>query len=123
MLKDRVRELRTALGLKLWEMGEKLGISHGAYSDWERGKNNVPESKRQLICSVFNVNKTWLDTGKGEMFVAAKSPEDLDREAFLRIVCDYWRDLPERHKELVREIIAAIESVESVESADCEDDE
>lgn len=120
MLQDRVRELRTTLGYKLKEMGEKLGISHGAYSDWERGKNNVPESKRQLICKVFNVNREWLDTGNGDMFVAAKSPEDLDKDAFLRVITEYWEALPERHRALVREIIAAIEECES---ADVEGDD
>lgn len=106
-MKERIKQVRKNLGLTMSEFGSQLGVRNSTVSEWEHGKN-VPESKRQHLCTVFNVNRTWLDTGKGEMFVRGKTREELDKEAFFRVAASLWSDLPARHKEFVREFIAEV---------------
>lgn len=65
---ERVKELRTALGLSGEKFGEKIGVKRSAISDIERGRNNLSEQNILAICREFNVNEEWLRTGTGEMF-------------------------------------------------------
>ena len=65
---ERVKELRTALGLSGEKFGEKIGVKRSAISDIERGRNNLSEQNILAICREFNVNENWLRYGMGEMF-------------------------------------------------------
>lgn len=65
---ERVKELRTVLGLSGEKFGEKIGVKRSAISDIERGRNNLSEQNILAICREFNVNEDWLRTGSGEMF-------------------------------------------------------
>ena len=65
---ERVKELRTVLGLSGEKFGEKIGVKRSAISDIERGRNNLSEQNILAICREFNVNENWLRTGSGEMF-------------------------------------------------------
>ncbi|GKS53948.1 helix-turn-helix domain-containing protein [Enterococcus mundtii] len=42
---QRIKKIRTSLGLNMEEFGEKLGTSKGAVNNWEKGKN-LPNAKR-----------------------------------------------------------------------------
>jgi transcriptional regulator with XRE-family HTH domain len=84
----RIRELRKHLRLSGTEFGKRISLTHSAISQIETGKN-VPLSKTiEAILEVYNVNKDWLETGKGDMFrpvgstdsTASASPS---REAFI----------------------------------------
>ena len=65
---ERVKELRTVLGLSGEKFGEKIGVKRSAISDIERGRNNLSEQNILAICREFNVNEDWLRYGTGEMF-------------------------------------------------------
>nr|DAQ91515.1 MAG TPA: helix-turn-helix domain protein [Caudoviricetes sp.] len=65
---ERVKELRTVLGLSGEKFGEKIGVKRSAISDIERGRNNLSEQNILAICREFNVNEEWLRYGTGEMF-------------------------------------------------------
>lgn len=65
---QRIKEVRQALNLSQRAFGEKLGVSRGVLNNIE---SNVVEAKPlfvQHICSVYNVDPIWLETGEGEMF-------------------------------------------------------
>lgn len=109
-MKDRIKQLRKTLNLTLTGMGKALGISHAAVSDWEHGRNNVPESVRRQICSLFNVNRDWLETGKGDMFVDAKSPAQLEAEAFGRVALQIFDSLPSGLQSIVGAVALEIVS-------------
>ena len=97
--------------MTLESFGESTGVAVSTLNAWEHGARNVPESKLRLICTVFNVSREWLETGKGEMFVASKTPADLDFEAFKRVARRFLDALsPEMRKaalELAREFAEA----------------
>lgn len=49
---------------------EKVGVTSGSISLLESGRNNASERTIRAICSEFNVNRVWLETGEGEMYVS-----------------------------------------------------
>ena len=67
-LNERIKEIRTALGLNQESFGAKLGIKKAAVSRIESGAVNLTEANIILICEKFNVRRDWLLNGTGEMF-------------------------------------------------------
>lgn len=67
-MNERLYLLRLELKLTQAEFASKIGISHGTLSDMENGNTTIQERYIISICSVFKVNREWLETGKGEMF-------------------------------------------------------
>jgi len=80
---ERIKDVRAALKLSQKEFSGRIYISQSLYGEIELGHREVKERVIQLICSQFNVNKTWLKTGKGEMFTSP--PPDQRRERLLEI--------------------------------------
>lgn len=93
-MNTRIKELRKTLGMTLEKIGDRIGVSNSTFSAWELGERRCPESKLRLICTVFNVSRKWLETGEGDMFVAGKTREALDYEAFGRVAVKIYAALP-----------------------------
>lgn len=70
---ERIRAVRKALNLNQLEFAKTLGLTQTGYSDAERGRNNVSEQLKTMLISLHNVNRAWLEHGKGEMFIPCKS--------------------------------------------------
>lgn len=68
-MNERVKELRTALGLSQEELGKRIGVTRGAISRIENGTNNLTPSLSKSICREFSISEEWLRTGSGSMFV------------------------------------------------------
>lgn len=60
----RLKEIRTNLGLKQSEFASKLNLSTSAICDYEKGRRRITERTLNDICSKFNVNKDWFESGK-----------------------------------------------------------
>jgi transcriptional regulator with XRE-family HTH domain len=82
-VKDRIKKVRTALNASQREFAKRIFISQTLLGDIELGNRNVNERTIQLITTEFRVNREWLLTGKGEMFVSP--PPDLQLEKLLDI--------------------------------------
>ena len=67
-LHERIREVRTALGLSQAKFATRMAISSSYLADIEL--NNKPATERivRLLSAEFNVNDQWLRTGQGDMF-------------------------------------------------------
>jgi transcriptional regulator with XRE-family HTH domain len=70
---ERVRDVRLKVGLSQVEFSKRIFFSKGFYGDFETGKKKVTDRIIQLVSSQFNVNKEWLKTGEGEMFMSSLS--------------------------------------------------
>lgn len=66
---ERIREVRSTLGLTLEKFGDRLGVTKVAISNIEKGNRNLTEQMTKAICREFNVDYMWLTTGDGEMFI------------------------------------------------------
>jgi transcriptional regulator with XRE-family HTH domain len=67
-LKERIKNLRNALGYTQQEFADKLGLKRNSVASYEIGKNIPMDTVIFSICREFKVNEDWLRYGTGEMF-------------------------------------------------------
>lgn len=68
-MNERIKELRSILGYTQQVFADKLNIPRNNIAGYETGKRSPSDAVVSLICKEFNVNKEWLKTGKGEIFI------------------------------------------------------
>lgn len=76
-MKDRLKQLRKTLGLTQQAFADKLGVKRNTVGQWECGINPLTDQTIFSICREFDVNKEWLRTGEGEMFVIRSDEEEI----------------------------------------------
>lgn len=67
-INNRVAEIRKHFDLTMEAFGARLGVTRSSISRIESGLVGVSSQIATSICREFNVNRTWLETGEGEMF-------------------------------------------------------
>lgn len=67
-MKDRIRRIRKDLNLNQTEFGKEIGCTQAAITSYETGRVIPDKSVRLLICSKFNVNEAWLESGEGDPY-------------------------------------------------------
>lgn len=67
-IEERIIEIRKNANLSQTEFAESLGVGRGVITNLERGLTELKPQFCSLICEKYHVNKTWLETGDGEMF-------------------------------------------------------
>jgi transcriptional regulator with XRE-family HTH domain len=68
-LNKRLKILRKSLNLTQSEFANSIGIKGSSYCDIENGKASITERTIISICSIYNVNRQWIEFGKGNIFV------------------------------------------------------
>lgn len=81
-MKDRLKLFRKKLGLKQRDVAERLEMNVGTVGSWECGGEKVPKTRIYQLCKEFNINRTWLETGEGEMFEKAETFKDQMKAMF-----------------------------------------
>jgi transcriptional regulator with XRE-family HTH domain len=74
---ERIKELRTNLGLTQEEFSSKIDLSRNFIAQVESGTKNPSDRTISDICRVYNVNEEWLRYGKGGMFVEMSKDEQI----------------------------------------------
>lgn len=77
-IKDRVKEVRIAIGLSQVKFAKRIAVAASFISEIEGGVREINERAIRLIIAEFNVNEIWLRTGQGVVFqedVSAKVSE------------------------------------------------
>ena len=90
-MNERIKELRKTLGFTMEKFGDKIGIKKSAISLIESGKNKVTDANIKSICREFNVDYTWLTTGKGNMF--QEKDEEVEARDFLDNIMNNYPNL------------------------------
>lgn len=91
-MNERLKELRKCLGINQEEFAVKIGVTRSAISRLESGDINFTEQMIISICRAFNVNRSWLVEGIGEMFT--NLPETILDELALQFeLSDAEKDL------------------------------
>ena len=58
---DRIRLRRHQLGMSVRELAQRVGVSHGTVSKWERGQTNgVSDPNLKKLAKVLDCNILWL---------------------------------------------------------------
>ena len=81
-MKERIKIIRKNAGLTQDEFGKRIGLTRRGTQALESGDSGVSEGTRKLICSEFNVNRLWLETGEGDMHPPVDEFETLIRQAY-----------------------------------------
>lgn len=100
---ERVKELRKQVNLTQQAFADRLNLKRNTVGSYE--VNVVEPSDRTIsdICREFNVNETWLRTGKGEMFNQITRSEKIT--SFLtEITEDEGDDFKRRFVEMLAEL-------------------
>ena len=74
---DRLKLLRKELKMTQTDFGERLGVKGNTITNYETGNRSLSEQTIRSICREFNVNKSWLLEGTGNMFVETDELEIL----------------------------------------------
>lgn len=82
---DRIREIRKNMKRSQESFGDQIGISGAAVSKLESGINTPTAQTIKSICSTYNVNKMWLETGEGEIY-------DTEDDEELEIALDFMTE-------------------------------
>ena len=65
---ERLKAVRTALKYSQRDFSKGIFLRQSSYARIEQGKITVNERIIELVCSKYNVNKSYLKDGKGKMF-------------------------------------------------------
>lgn len=88
-MNERIRALRETLKINRVKFSAKIGISESGCRKLESGSNNPSEQTIRAICSEFGVNRVWLETGEGEMFIKRSQEDELSA-----LLADFFADDP-----------------------------
>ena len=75
-LGERIKKVRKTLDLTQQEFSDRIGMKRNSIAQVEMGRN-TSEQTIISICREFNINETWLRTGKGEMFLQLSRDEEI----------------------------------------------
>ena len=75
-MKNRFKELLSAIGMSQTQFADKLGIHVSTVNAWVKGREPFPETRIFQICKLYNVREEWFRNGTGEMFEPGKSLDD-----------------------------------------------
>lgn len=108
-MRDRIRAIRThkSVNMTQAEFSVALGLAPTSAASWEKKSNpQIPtESMRILICAKFGINRTWLETGEGDMFEPATQADETARmiesasdSPAMRSLLATWAQLSDENK-------------------------
>lgn len=92
-MNERISLIRKEKNLKQDDFAQILGLTKNFISLVETGKREPSDRTIKDICREFNVNETWLRTGKGEMF----NPRDFESE-LAKLTVDLFTENSESFK-------------------------
>lgn len=111
-MNERLKELRTILGLTMEKFGEQVGVKKSAINKLEKGENNLTEQMIKSICLTRwngkTVNENWLRTGEGSMFV-----EFTEKEEVADLVYSLLGPNKDNFHELIIEIMRTYKQLDS----------
>lgn len=74
---DRIKTVRSALGITQSEFSDRIGIKRNSISLIESGDRNTSEPVLRSISREFGVDYVWLKTGEGDMFETPTVEQDM----------------------------------------------
>lgn len=108
----RIRELRENLNLSQTAFAARVGMTRSVISNIELGLVEIPEYRISAIVKEFNVNRKWLETGEGDMFLPQSDHAIVDQwmreyngSPVFRALMTTYLQLSEPRRRLLGELI------------------
>lgn len=105
-MNNRLKELRRKEHLSQKEFGERVFLSQDQISLLELGKRKITERTINDICREFNVNRVWLETGKGDMYIDCL--KDLAVEEEVKEITNMLFELDEEDRKAISNLINSL---------------
>jgi len=95
-INERIRAIRSVLGLSQVKFSSIIAISSSYIAGIETGHIAVNERLIKLVCSSFNANESWIRHGEGEMFL-----EPMIEDMRFNNLVNTVRALPPKYQEFL----------------------
>lgn len=89
-MNQRMKMVREALGMSQANFAESADIGLGVIKNIDSNRTEPNDHFYNVLCARYNINRAWLETGEGEMFVEMSRAEKIGR-----FVADVLADKPE----------------------------
>lgn len=113
-MEGRIKQIRKSNGLTQVEFGERIGLKGNTITTYETGLRVPSESVIMAICREFGVNRSWLESGQGEM-LAQTDEEQLDRIALqyssdptFRAILEVYMQMSDQSRKLFAEYVCQL---------------
>ena len=113
-MEKRIKEVRKHFTLSQSAFGERIGVKDNTVAAYENGVRNPSESVVMTICREFGVNRSWLESGQGEM-LAQTDEEQLDRIALqysndptFRAILEVYMQMSDQSRKLFAEYVCQL---------------
>lgn len=104
---ERIKELRTVLGLTQQQLADSLGIKRNTIAKYETGRGDPIDAVVSLICKTYNVNENWLRAGEGPMFLDYSRDQQI-----MDFVADAMRGESDNFKRRLISVLARLDENE-----------
>lgn len=104
---ERIKELRTVLGLTQQQLADSLGIKRNTIAKYETGRGDPIDAVVSLICKTYNVNEKWLRAGEGPMFLDYSRDQQI-----MDFVADAMRGESDNFKRRLISVLARLDENE-----------
>jgi len=110
MIGQRIKQIRTALGIKQVELAKVLKMNPSAVSKIESGRTNPSLETLSELGKIYNINLHWLITGTGEMFntIAETESQSGAWDNFQKLMNERLEEIVQARKDLMDSDIVEI---------------
>ena len=103
-MNQRMKMVREALGMSQANFAESADIGLGVIKNIDSNRTEPNDHFYNVLCARYNINRTWLETGEGEMFVEMSRAEKIGR-----FVSDVLEDEPDSFRRRLIDILIELD--------------
>jgi len=115
ILAKRLKEARDMAGYKQIEAAEKLGISNGTLSGYERDYRDPDTGMLHKMANLYGVSVDWLLGKVDHPNVIYETTEDDEFEAFIKDVRRWYKEAPKDKEEDLKRLRRIFEAYKNDE--------
>ena len=78
-MNQRMKMVRETLGMSQANFAESADIGLGVIKNIDSNRTEPNDHFYHVLCARYNINRAWLETGEGEMFVEMSRAEKIGR--------------------------------------------
>lgn len=104
-MNQRMKMVREALGMSQANFAESADIGLGVIKNIDSNRTEPNDHFYNVLCARYNINRAWLETGEGEMFVEMRRAEKIGR-----FVADVLEDEPDSFRRKLIDILIELDA-------------
>lgn len=103
-MNQRMKMVRETLGMSQANFAESADIGLGVIKNIDSNRTEPNDHFYNVLCARYNINRAWLETGEGEMFVEMSRAEKIGR-----FVADVLEDEPDSFRRKLIDILIELD--------------